>query len=354
MLFCMTERRKMLKDKILNKFNQKQTLYVPLIFFILSIIGVMGADVSFSFLKRELLFRFVANGITILSLIIPIYAGMGLNFALVIGALASQAAIILVASIGANGFGGLLLSILLTLILATFLGNIVGALLNKAKGKEMIASIVIGIIGFSIYQMIFIVLYGSIIKPLNTEILLSNGIGVRNMIDIFSFKDLIMKAEYVPILVTFGFGLFILYLQRTRFGHKIMAVGQNPYLASSRGIDVDKIRKLSIIISINMAGIGHLFYMYSLGIVNVYSGHLHIDIFACAALLAGGATIKRASVLNAFVGLVLFHTMFIVSPLAAQNVFANVAIGEYFRSFLAYAVIVFALILNIKKDKLKL
>jgi hypothetical protein len=70
-----------------------------------------------------------------------------------------------------------------------------------------------------------------------------------------------------------------------------------------------------------------------------------------AALLAGGATIKKAKVRNVFIGIVLFHTLFIVSPQAGQNVFSNAALGEYFRSFVAYGTIAFALIMNIKGEK---
>jgi len=40
------------------------------------------------------------------------------------------------------------------------------------------------------------------------------------------------------------------------------------------------------------------------------------------------------------------------SPQAGQNIFADVALGEYFRSFVAYGTIAFALVLNIREAEL--
>lgn len=44
----------------------------------------------------------------------------------------------------------------------------------------------------------------------------------------------------------------------------------------------------------------------------------------------------------------LFYALFIVSPQAGQNIFSNAALGEYFRSFVAYGTIAFALMMNIR------
>ena len=37
---------------------------------------------------------------------------------------------------------------------------------------------------------------------------------------------------------------------------------------------------------------------------------------------------------NCFIGVILFHALFITSPMAGQNLFHNPSVGEYFRSFL--------------------
>ena len=53
----------------------------------------------------------------------------------------------------------------------------------------------------------------------------------------------------------------------------------------------------------------------------------------------------------ALIGVLLFHSLFIVSPQAGQNVFGNPALGEYFRSFIAYGTIAFALVMNMRSRK---
>ncbi|MGL5752687.1 MAG: ABC transporter permease subunit, partial [Paraclostridium sp.] len=138
---------------------------------------------------------------------------------------------------------------------------------------------------------------------------------------------------------------------KSRFGVKIKAIGESIHNAYALGINVDKNRKRSVVISTIIASIGQLMFIFDLGTLNVYTGHLNIDIFASAALLAGGATLNNANLKNVFVGVILFHTLFIVSPLAGNNLFQNAALGEYFRSFISYSTIVFSLIINMKKEK---
>jgi hypothetical protein len=69
------------------------------------------------------------------------------------------------------------------------------------------------------------------------------------------------------------------------------------------------------------------------------------------AMLAGGATIQEARVRHVFLGVLLFYALFIVSPQAGQNIFSNAALGEYFRSFVAYGTIAFALMMDIRQAK---
>ncbi|TXT50768.1 MAG: ribose transport system permease protein [Spirochaetes bacterium] len=50
-------------------------------------------------------------------------------------------------------------------------------------------------------------------------------------------------------------------------------------------------------------------------------------------------------------GVVLLHAMFIVSPLARQNLFGSAMIGEYFRRFIGYGVIALSLVLYAWKSR---
>lgn len=337
--------------------------YVPMFFLILSMGGIIAARVSGNFILGELYSRFVRNGIFLLALILPIMAGMGINFSITIGAIAAQISMLIVIDTGLTQVWGFITATIFSIILSIAFGNIIGDILNRAKGKEMIASMVIGFLGTNIYQLIFMVGYGTIIKPFNKEILLTRGIGVKSMLDAGIYRDLYknilpikigdVEGSLIPIIIIILVGTIVYFITKSKIGYHIRAVGENMILAEKLGMDVNKIRKTSIILSTILASLAQLMFIQNLGVLNVYTGHLNLDIFSAAALLAGGATFKKANIKNAFIGIFLFHTLFIVSPLAGQNIFKNPALGEYFRSFIAYGTIVFALMINLKNVKEK-
>ncbi|OHW61699.1 branched-chain amino acid transport system / permease component [Andreesenia angusta] len=341
----------------MRKYN---SYYVPICFFVLSVLGIMLAEVSTSFILGELYSRFIRNGVFLLALIPPIMAGMGINFSITVGAIAAQMAMVVVIDLGLEKTGGFLLAIVLSVLFALVLGNIIGTVLNKAKGKEMIASMVIGFLGTNIYLLIFMVGYGTVIKPFSETTLISSGIGVKSMLDAARFRSLYegvlpirvgnVSGSLVPVLAVLVLGLAVWGLTRSKLGYHMKAVGEDQTLSEKAGIDVDRVRKSSIVLSTVLASLGQLMFIQNMGVLNVYTGHLNLDVFSAAALLVGGATLKNASVKNAFIGILLFHTLFIVSPMAGQNLFDNVALGEYFRSFLAYGTIVFAFVVNLRRE----
>jgi simple sugar transport system permease protein len=91
---------------------------------------------------------------------------------------------------------------------------------------------------------------------------------------------------------------------------------------------------------------GQLFFLQNVGTLNTYSSHEQVGMFSIAALLVSGATVTRATVGQALLGTILFHTLFVVSPLAGRTLAGDAQIGEFFRVFVAYAVITVALVLH--------
>jgi simple sugar transport system permease protein len=198
--------------------------------------------------------------------------------------------------------------------------------------------------------------YGTFIRPTNQEMMLSRGIGVRNMVDLEPFRNIIdsiwvvqagpIELPLFMILVVLGFAGLITYLLNTRLGQQFKAVGEGIEKAEMLGIDADAVRIKAVVLSTMLACLGHIIFTQNIGMLNVYTAHMNTDIFACAALLAGGASILRAHVGHALLGVLLFHCLFIVSPQAGQNIFENAALGEYFRAFVAYGTIAFALVMS--------
>jgi len=334
----------------------KRSSVVTLVFLLLSALGWYYSGIGPVFLCNEVLTRFIRDAVLVLALLIPIAAGMGINFAITVGAMSAQVGFLTAIIMNIWGLAGLSVTLLVTLVAAIVTGWLVGLILNRVKGKEMITTIIIGFLANGLYQFVYLVGYGTFIPAFNQEILLSRGIGVRNMVDLAGYRNLmenIWMIEvgdiHIPlfmIMVVLLFCVVVAYIMNTRFGQRVRAVGQDMEKAAALGIDVNKTRLQAIILSTVLAGLGQILYLQNIGMINVYTAHMNSDIFSAAALLAGGATLKEARVRNVILGIFLFHTLFIVSPQAGQNLLGNAALGEYFRSFVAYGTIALALVFN--------
>ena len=134
---------------------------------------------------------------------------------------------------------------------------------------------------------------------------------------------------------------------RTRLGQKFRAVGQSQTVANAAGINVDRTRVIAIMLSTVLAGWGQIVFMQSdgIGTFQTYAAHEQVGLYAGAAILVGGASIDRATNLQALIGTFLFHSLFITAQSAASNLFGDSAVGEYFRAFLSYGVIAIALVI---------
>ncbi len=156
-----------------------------------------------------------------------------------------------------------------------------------------------------------------------------------------------VKLPLVTWLLILALCLFNSTIMRTRLGQKFRAVGQSQTVSNASGINVDRTRVIAIMISTVLAGWGQIVFMQSdgIGTFQTYAAHEQVGLYAGAAILVGGASIDRATNLQALVGTFLFHSLFITAQSAASVMFGNSAVGEYFRAFLSYGVIALALIM---------
>lgn len=333
---------------------------VPILFAALCLFGIIVAKITPPFLLGEMLARMGRNSVLVLSLLIPILAGLGLNFGIVIGAMAGQIAAILIVYWGARGIGGFGLAWAIATPVAVLLGIATGSLFNRAKGREMVTGLIAGFFANGLYQLVFLFAVGSLIPFHSPSMVLPQGYGLRNTVDLgtiqYAVDDLIPVRFHlegvelrVPVVSYAVIALFCgltLFLFRTRLGQQFRAMGQDPHVAEIAGIAVERNRVLAIVLSTVLAAWGQLLFLQNIGTLNTYSSHEQVGMFAIAALLVSGATVSRATVGQALLGTVLFHTLFVVSPLAGKALAGDAQIGEYFRVFVAYAVITVALVLH--------
>ena len=458
---------------------------VVILFLLLCVGATAASKQPLTFVIPELFTRIARNAFIVLALIIPVITGLGLNFGIVVGAMAAQIALFLTTYWGFTGVGGFFITVALATPIALVFGFLVGKLFNLVKGNEMIAGLILGYFADGIYQLIFLFVFGGVIAMNNPTLMIATGVGVKNTIDLkdtvkyaldtipmltvleigfylviagllfttihkrikkqaVNWKDTALKAAaavfvyaltfigpveqflssdrllllsavelgclsvvlwqlfqivrhkmtkhtgagsfgkrdtfdirralvfivlagavygltyipalfnvliavQLPVMTYICIGALCVFnnlLMRIRLGQNMRAVGQNRAVANSAGIDVDKTRIIAMLFSTVLASWGQLIYLQNIGTMSTYGAHTQVGQFAIAALLVGGASVQKATNKNALLGIVLFHTLFIVSPLAGKKLFGDPVIGEYFRVFVSYGVIAMALAMH--------
>lgn len=384
---------------------------VTIMFVILCIVGLAFSGQTVSYVMYELFSRLSRNAFIVLALILPIVAGMGINFAITIGAMAAQISALWVIEWGISGLPGFLTAMLMTVPIAGFFGYLIGNLLNKMKGQEMIGGLILGYFANGLYQLLFLFIFGNLIPLKAPGLVIKGSTGVANTIDlstdrgfkyaldglvrvdfgtglyifcalfvVYALVQLVLKRSskkqslttvavcagvclvyqipfvaqmfsmvtvpVVTFLVVVLLCLFNNALMKTRLGQQFRAVGQSRTVANVSGINVDRVRIIAIMISTVLAGWGQLIFVQNMGSFQTYGAHEQVGLYAGAAILVGGASIRKATNGQALLGCILFHLLFIVAPSAGKNLFGDAAIGEYFRVFISYGVIALALVMH--------
>ena len=395
--------------------------FVVVFFFVLAVACYFISGVRPAVFLQEIVSRFQRNAFLILSLIIPVVAGLGLNFGMVIGAIAGQIGILYSVGFGFTGFTSFVMACIIAIPLGVLFGWIVGKILNKTKGNEMITSMILGYLANGVYQLFFLVLVGRFIPFPDKDMLITTGIGVRSSLGFdgtlkYGLTNLIkcdfgqfmlvvavlalafvlykairagMKKNRLPVsfwvkgavtvlvpavlyvlyktnqtvqftfkfssvsismlLLIFALAGFNTWIMKTKLGHDFKAVGQNRVIAEVAGINVDRTRIIAMVISTVFAAIGQIIRLQDIGTINTDQSHEQIAVLSIATILVGGATVAKATNLQAFIGILLFHAIFSVSPQVGTALFADPQVGEYFRTFLGYGIIFVALAMNAKQ-----
>lgn len=328
---------------------------VVIVFVVLIAAAIPVSKMPLQFLVQEILMRLGRNSFLVLSLLLPIMAGMGLNFGMTLGAMAGQIGLIFAVDWNIVGIPGIVLAAIIATPIAILLGYICGSVLNRAKGREMVTGYILAFFMNGLYQLVVLYAMGTIIPIHNPELLLSRGYGIRNVINLITMRQAIdtiiplkiagIRIPVATYLLVALMCLFIVWFRKTKLGHDMRAVGQDREVSLAAGIPVERTRIVAIIMSTLLACYGQIIFLQNLGTLNTYNSHEQAGTFSIAALLIGGASVARASIPNVFIGVILFHLLFIVSPNAGKNLIGSAQLGEFFRQFVSYGVIALSLVL---------
>ena len=320
-------------------------------FFLFLCIMALVLKLDFAELMSSSLVRIGMNGVLVLAILPSIVCGTGPNFGLSLGILCGLLGGLISMEVRLDGFSNFFSAIAISLTIAAVVGYLYGTLLNKVKGSEMMFAIFVGWSTVSVMKICWLLLPFK-----NPEMAWPIGRGVRVTISLLNrgvsqllndFWSFQIGGVTVPtgLLLFFLLCCFVLWLfMRSKTGVAMYASGDNPRFAEAAGINVDKYRVIGTIVSTMLGAVGILVYAQSFGFYQLYEGPMMMPFIAIAAILIGGASIKKASIANVLVGSFLFFGILVVAMPVANAFTADISsMAEITRQIIQNGIILYAL-----------
>jgi len=328
-------------------------LFLVSLFVLAPFVGVR-LDASLS----DCLNRFGQYAILVLALVPMIQSGCGLNFGLALGIVAGLLGATVSLQLELRGFWGFFGAIAFATPFSVIFGYFYGKLLNKVKGEEMTIAMYVG---FS-FVMLMCIMW--LVLPFNNPTMVRGyaGKGLRTTITVEGYWLKILN-DFLAIKIgrffVFPTGLLLfvgacaagiwLFL-RTRIGTAMTAVGSNPDFARASGVSADKMRTTSVILSTFLGAVGIIVYQQSFGFIQLYTAPSPMVFPAVAAILIGGASVNKASMINVLVGTFLFQGLLTMTP-SVINSILQTDMSEVIRIIVSNGMILYALTRKVKVSK---
>ena len=319
-------------------------------FLVLLFVAAPFVNVRLDASISDTLVRFGMNGVMVLAMVPMVQSGCGLNFGLPLGIIAGLLGAVTSVEFALQGLPGILAAMAIATPIAIILGWGYGALLNRVKGDEMMIATYVGFSSVAIMCIMWLMLpysspnmvWGYAGKGLRTTISVEafwqNAIG-----DIGAFKlgDFFFFPTGMFLFFLLCCGAMALFM-RTRTGTSMTTVGSNPEYARASGVNINRMRTLSVIISTVLGAIGIIIYEQSFGFIQLYMGPFYMAFPAVAAILIGGASVKKASIMNVVVGTFLFQGILTMTP-SVINSMIQTDMSEVIRIIVSNGMILYAL-----------
>jgi len=347
----------------MNKIKQYVTDFgwpriIIFIFLVLLFVAAPFVKVRIDASISDVLNRFGQNALFVLAMVPMIQAGCGLNFGLSVGIIAGLIGSTLSVQFGLTEAFGFFGAVVLSIPFAVVFGWFYGKLLNKVKGEEMTIAMYVGFAGVMFMCIMWLIL------PYNGPTMIWGyaGKGLRTTITIEGFYRHFLN-DFLAIrignsfvfptgmLLFVGFAAFLMWLfMRTKTGTALTAVGSNPDYARASGVSADRMRTISVVLSTVLGAIGIVVYQQSYGFIQLYTAPLDMPFTAVAAILIGGASVNKASMVNVLVGAFLFQGLLTMTP-SVINSTLQTDISEVVRIIVSNGIIIYALTRKTKVTK---
>ena len=342
-----TKKEKGWFSKLVASYGLPRLIITAFLLFLLVLAPFVGADLPTQI--SNIIARFSWNGILVLAMVPMVHSGCGLNFGLPLGIISGLLGATLSIEFGFTGPLSFLMAILIATPLALVLGTIYGWLLNKIKGGEMMIATYVGFSSVSLMCMMWLILpykspnmvWGLSGKGLRTTISLEGY-----YIDVLAnFLRIRIGNLDIPVGTLLFFAVLALGIWaflHTKTGTAMTAVGSNPTFARAAGINVDKMRMLSVIMSTWLAAVGILVYEQGFGFIQLYTAPFYMALPAVSAILIGGATVNKATITNVIIGTILFQGIVTMTPTVMNNMI-HMDMSEVIRIIVSNGMILYAL-----------
>jgi simple sugar transport system permease protein len=295
-------------------------------------------------------------------MMISVYCGAGLNFALPLGIICGLLGGSIAIEINATGLPGFLLACAISIPFALLVGWLYGRMLNKVRGSEMAVG---NYMAFCIVYL-FCVLW--LVLPYKNPLIIwpvgGKGLRVTLTLDNFfsqifdnflmlDFRSLSILQESnswknfsfpTGLILVFAVACFIMWVfTKTKAGVILRIGGAYPKFSKSLGISNDRSRIVGSMASMTMAAIGINIYSQSYGFYQFYNAPLKMAFPAMAALLIGGATVKKASVFNVVFGAIIYVGLLAMGTPITNILMNTGSLSEIVRMIVQNGIILYAL-----------
>ena len=293
--------------------------------------------------------RFSWNAVLVLAMVPMVHSGCGLNFGLPLGIISGLLGATLSIEFGFTGALSFVMAILISTPFALVLGWGYGWLLNRIKGGEMMIATYVGFSAVSFMCILWLLL------PYRSPNMVWGlaGKGLRTTISVEGYFDKILsnflRIDIGNLSIPMGSLLFFALLAflmwaflHTKSGTAMTAVGSNPTFARASGINVNKVRMQSVIMSTWLGAIGILVYQQGFGFIQLYMAPFFMALPAVSAILIGGASVNKASITNVIIGTFLFQGIVTMTP-TVMNSLIKMDMSEVIRIIVSNGMILYAL-----------
>ncbi len=331
----------------LHKFGLPRIIIAGFLLLLLIATPLVDADLPTQL--TNIINRFSWNAILVLAMVPMIHSGCGLNFGLPLGIISGLLGATLSIEFGFTGPMSFLMAIVIATPFALILGACYGWLLNKIKGGEMMIATYVGFSSVTFMCMMWLLLPYK--KPEMVWGL--SGKGLRTTISLEGFYDKVFSGLWqinignlsIPTGALLFFVIMALLIKaffHTKTGTAMTAAGSNPSYAKAAGVNVDKMRLLSVIMSTWLGALGILMYEQGFGFIQLYNAPLFMAFPAVAAILIGGASVNKASIANVVIGTFLYQGIVTMTP-TVMNSMIHMDMSEVIRMVASNGMILYAL-----------